>query len=204
MIEQGSIEWHQMRLSKVSASRIGDVMARTKTGTSEKRNRYLMEIVSERLTGQAIDVPVTAAMQRGIDLEPEARLIVSKTLKDCTITEASVYNHPTIKMACASPDGLIGKYGLLEVKCQGQLNHTKFLATGKIPKEHELQMLFQLACQPERMFSLYVVYNPSFPVKHQLGVQKIHRDNKRIKEVEDEVIRFLDDVEATLTKIKGE
>ena len=204
MIIQGSIEWHQARLAKVSASRIGDVMAVTKSGASERRKRYMMELVSERLTGQAISVPVNAAMQRGIDLEPEARMIVSKTMKDFEITEASVYDHPTIKMACASPDGLIGKYGLLEVKCQGQLNHTKFLATQKIPKDHELQMLWQQSCQPERMFSLYVVYNPDFPMKLQLGVQKLHRDNKRIKELEDEVVKFLDEVEATITKIKGE
>ena len=204
MIIQGSIEWHQARLAKVTASRIGDVMAKTKTGASERRKRYMMELVSERLTGQSIDVPVTAAMQRGIDLEPEARMIVTKTMKDFKVTEASIYEHPTIKNASSSPDGLIGKFGLLEVKCQGQLNHTKFLATQKIPKDHELQMLWQQACQPERMFSLYVVYNPSFPVKLQLGVQKIHRDNKRIKELEDEVIMFLDEVEATITKIKGE
>jgi hypothetical protein len=191
-------------LAKVSASRIGDVMAVTKSGASERRKRYMMELVSERLTGQAISVPINAAMQRGIDLEPEARLIVSKTMKDFEITEASVYDHPTIKMACASPDGLIGKYGLLEVKCQGQLNHTKFLATQKIPKDHELQMLWQQACQPERLFSLYVVYNPEFPVKLQLGVQKLHRDNKKIKELENEVVEFLDEVEATITKIKGE
>ena len=205
MIIQGSIEWHQARLAKVSASRIGDVMAKTKTGASERRKRYMMELVSERLTGQSIEVPVTAAMQRGIDLEPEARWILSKSMKDHKITEASVYDHPTIKNACASPDGLIGKYGLLEIKCMGQLNHTKFLATQKIPKDHELQMLWQQACQPERLFTIYMCYNPSFAMKQQVAVEKLHRDDKKIKELEDEVVKFLDEVEATIQKItKGE
>ena len=205
MIKQGTIEWFNQRVGSVTASQIANVVAKTKTGTSEKRKRYLYEIVAERLTGKSVDVPVTAAMQRGIDLEPDARLIVAKTLKDFEIDEAEYYKHPTIKYAGASPDGLIGKFGLLEIKAMGQIHHARQLAEPNkiLNKDHELQMLWQQACMPERMFSLYVCYNPDFPVKQQLYVQKIHRDNKRIRELEVAVEDFLDEVEVILTKIKG-
>ena len=205
MIKQGTIEWFNQRVGSVTASQIANVVAKTKTGTSEKRKRYLYEIVAERLTGKSVDVPVTAAMQRGIDLEPDARLIVAKTLKDFEIHEAEYYKHPTIKYAGASPDGLIGKFGLLEIKAMGQIHHSRQLAEPNkiLNKDHELQMLWQQACLPERMFSLYVCYNPDFPVKQQLYVQKIHRDNKRIRELEVAVEDFLDEVEVILTKIKG-
>jgi hypothetical protein len=206
MIKQGTIEWFNQRIGSVTASQVANVVARTKTGTSEKRKRYLYEIVAERLTGKSVDVPVTAAMQRGIDLEPMARDIFAKTMKDFEVTEAEFYKHPTIKYAGASPDGLIGKFGLLEIKCLGQVAHSRQLAEPNkiLNKDHELQMLWQQACQPERMFSIYLCYNPDFPVKQQLFVQKIHRDNKKIQELEVAVQDFLEEVEETLTKIKGE
>lgn len=204
MINQGSIEWMNARLGNCNASKVANIMAKTKTGVSEKRKRYLTEIVAERLTGQPTDVFVTSAMQRGIDLEPQARKIVAKTMNDFEVIEAGYYKHPTIERAGASPDGLIGKFGLLEIKCMGTYNHTKFLIDGKIPPEHKWQMQMQMACLPERMFCIYVAYNPDFPVKHQLGVQKVHRDNQKIKELETEIISFLSEVEVILTKIKGE
>ena len=206
MIKQGTIEFFQARIGSVTASQVANVVAKTKTGTSEKRKRYLYEIVAERLTGQSVDVPVTNAMQRGIDLEPQARDIFAKTMKDFKVDEASYYKHPTIKYAGASPDGLVGKFGLLEIKAMGQIAHSRQLAEPNkiLNKDHELQMLWQLACMPERMFSIYLCYNPDFPVKQQMFVQKIHRDNKKIRELEVAVEDFLEEVEVILTKIKGE
>ena len=206
MIKQGTIEWFNQRVGSVTASQVANVVAKTKTGTSEKRKRYLYEIVAERLTGQSVDVPVTNAMQRGIDLEPQARDIFAKTMKDFKVDEASYYKHPTIKYAGASPDGLVGKFGLLEIKAMGQIAHSRQLAEPNkiLNKDHELQMLWQLACMPDRLFSIYLCFNPDFPVKQQMFVQKIHRDNKRIRELEVAVEDFLEEVEVILTKIKGE
>ena len=206
MIKQGSLEWFNQRVGSVTASQVANVVAKTKTGTSEKRKRYLYEIVAERLTGQSVDVPVTNAMQRGIDLEPQARDIFAKTMKDFKVDEASYYKHPTIKYAGASPDGLVGKFGLLEIKAMGQIAHSRQLAEPNkiLNKDHELQMLWQLACMPDRLFSIYLCFNPDFPVKQQMFVQKIHRDNKKIRELEVAVEDFLEEVEVILTKIKGE
>jgi len=206
MIKQGTIEWFNQRVGSVTASQVANVVAKTKTGTSEKRKRYLYEIVAERLTGQSVDVPVTNAMQRGIDLEPQARDIFAKTMKDFKVDEASYYKHPTIKYAGASPDGLVGKFGLLEIKAMGQIAHSRQLAEPNkiLNKDHELQMLWQLACMPDRLFSIYLCFNPDFPVKQQMFVQKIHRDNKKIRELEVAVEDFLEEVEVILTKIKGE
>ena len=206
MIKQGTIEWTNQRIGSVTASQVANVVARTKTGASEKRKRYLYEIVAERLTGKSVDTPVTASMQRGIDLEPQAREIFAKSMKDFKVEEASYYKHPTIKYAGASPDGLVGKFGLLEIKSMGQIHHARQIAQPNkiLNKDHELQMLWQLACMPERMFSIYLCYNPDFPMRQQMFVQKIHRDNKKIRELEVAVEDFLEEVELTLTKIKGE
>ena len=73
MIEQGSEEWHQQRLGKITASRVSDVMAKTKTGYGASRKNYMMELLCQRLTGSREEGFTSAAMQRGTELEPLAR-----------------------------------------------------------------------------------------------------------------------------------
>ncbi|MEK9933035.1 MAG: YqaJ viral recombinase family protein [Methylophilaceae bacterium] len=204
MIIQGTQEWYAARLGKVTASSVSDVVARTKAGTSEKRKRYLYELAAERLTGKPTDTPMTNAMLRGLELEPQARNRVNKNLKDFTITEAGFYEHPTIKHSGASPDGLINSHGLLEIKCMGQINHMKFLAEQKIPKEHLEQIFWQQACMPERTFTIYVAFNPDFPAKQQFAMQKVHRDNPKIAELENQVKQFLTELDELIFNITKE
>jgi hypothetical protein len=72
-MEQRTEEWIQARLGKVTASRVADVMARTKSGYSASRKNYMAELVCERLTRTPSEHFESAAMKWGTDTEPLAR-----------------------------------------------------------------------------------------------------------------------------------
>jgi len=111
MMDQGSESWFQVRIGKVTASRVADVIAKTKTGYSASRDNYMAQLVCERLTGQKGESFTNAAMQHGTETEPLARAAY-EALKDVLVDEVGFVPHPTIEMAGASPDGLVGEDGL--------------------------------------------------------------------------------------------
>ncbi len=206
MIAQGTDEWFQQRLGKVTASRISDVIAKTKTGVSTSRQNYLIQLVSERLTGKKADSYTNQAMQDGVEREPMARkLYQSKT--NSIVTEVGFFDHPTIAMSGASPDGAVnaeeeGKYaGLIEVKSPIESTHTNTLISKSVPSKYIPQMQWQLACTGAKWVD-FVSYNPNFPEELQLFVARVDRDDAYIAELESEVIKFLDEVEQTIIKLK--
>ena len=206
MIEQRTDEWFQQRLGKVTASRISDVIAKTKTGVSTSRQNYLVQLVSERLTGKKGDSFVNQAMLDGIERESAARELYMRT-RGVSVTEVGFFDHPTIAMSGASPDGAVnaeeeGKYiGLIEIKCPIETTHTNTLMSKSVPSKYIPQMQWQLACTNARWVD-FVSYNPNFPEKLQLFVARVDRDDTYIGELEAEVIKFLDEVEQTIIKLK--
>ena len=72
-IEQRTDAWFTARLGKVTASKISDVMAKTKSGYSASRQNYMAQLICERLTQSPTETYSNAAMQRGTELEPVAR-----------------------------------------------------------------------------------------------------------------------------------
>ena len=206
MIAQGTDEWFQQRLGKVTASRISDVIAKTKTGVSTSRQNYLIQLVSERLTGKKADSYTNQAMQDGVEREPMARqLYQSKT--NSIVTEVGFFDHPIIKNSGASPDGAVnaekeGKYlGLIEIKCPIETTHTNTLMSKSVPSKYIPQMQWQLACTGAKWVD-FVSYNPNFPEELQLFVARVDRDDAYIAELEAEVITFLEQVEQTIIKLK--
>jgi putative phage-type endonuclease len=206
MIEQRTEEWFQQRLGKVTASRISDVIAKTKTGVSTSRQNYLVQLVSERLTGKKGDSFVNQAMLDGIERESAARELYERT-RGVSVTEVGFFDHPTIAMSGASPDGAVnaeedGKYaGLIEIKCPIETTHTNTLMSKSVPSKYIPQMQWQLACTGAKWVD-FVSYNPNFPVELQLFVARVDRDDAYIAELEAEVIKFLDEVEQTIIKLK--
>jgi putative phage-type endonuclease len=207
MIEQRTEEWFQQRLGKVTASRISDVIAKTKTGVSTSRQNYLVQLVSERLTGKKGDSFVNQAMLDGIERESAARELYMRT-RGVSVTEVGFFDHPTIAMSGASPDGAVnaeekGKYiGLIEIKCPIETTHTNTLMSKSVPSKYIPQMQWQLACTNARWVD-FVSYNPNFPEELQLFVARVDRDDSYIiGELEAEVIKFLDEVEQTIIKLK--
>jgi putative phage-type endonuclease len=208
MIEQRTDEWFQQRLGKVTASRISDVIAKTKTGVSTSRQNYLVQLVSERITGKKGDSFVNQAMLDGIEREELARELYMRT-RGVSVTEVGFFDHPIIKNSGASPDGAVnaeedGKYaGLIEIKCPIETTHTNTLMSKSVPSKYIPQIQWQMASvSPNVKWCDFISYNPNFPDTMQLFVARVERDNDYIAELEAEVIKFLDEVDQTILKLK--
>lgn len=200
--EQGSADWFAARLGKVTASRVSDVIAKTKSGWSASRANYMAQLVAERLTGQPQESYSNAAMQWGIEQEPLARAAY-EFRTDATVTPAWFIEHPKIAMSGASPDGLIGDVGLVEIKCPTTATHIETLIGKSTPDKYLAQMQWQMACTGAKWCD-FVSFDPRLPEAMRLFVSRVHRDDERIKELEKEVLAFLAELDAkvkTLTDL---
>lgn len=198
-IAQGSEDWFKARLGKVTASRVSDVIAKTKTGWGASRKNYLAELVAERLTGVPAESYTNAAMKWGIDTEPQARAAY-EFFRDSSVTEVGFVQHPKIAMSGASPDGLIGNEGLLELKCPNTATHIDTLLAKAIPDKYLVQMQWQMACAA-RTWCDFASFDPRMPEDLRLFVARVHRDEKRIAELEDVVRAFLAELDGTIAAL---
>jgi hypothetical protein len=134
-MEQRSDEWLAHRVGRVTASKIVDIMATTKSGPSASRGNYAAEIIAERLTGESAESGFTnAAMQWGIDQEPHA-IAAYSFMHDTDVEAVGFIDHPTIDLSGCSPDGLIGTQGMCEIKCPNTKTHLDTLMGGVDPEE---------------------------------------------------------------------
>lgn len=195
-IIQGSQEWFAARLGRVTASRVADLTAKTKSGYSTSRANYAAQLVAERLTGVVQESYSNAAMQWGSDQEPDAR-VAYEFLCGQTVTEVGFVAHPTIPMSGASPDGLVGKEGLVEIKCPNTATHIETLLGASVPGKYEAQMLWQMACTG-RKWCDFVSYDPRLPDDMQVFIQRMERDDAKIAALEEEVRTFLFEVDQTV------
>lgn len=198
-MEQRSADWFAARLGKVTASKIADVTAKTKTGWGAGRANYRAQLVAERLTGQQQDSFTNSAMQWGIDTEDQARTAYAFLHGQSVVEEAFVI-HPRIAMAGASPDGLVGDVGLVEIKCPASATHIETLKGQAIPAKYIGQMDWQMACTG-RHWCDFVSFDPRMPEDMQLFVQRHHRDDARIGELETLVTEFLAEVDADVAAL---
>jgi putative phage-type endonuclease len=196
---QHSPEWIAARIGKVTASRIADVVARTKSGYSTSRANYAAELACERLTGLPADSYQSPAMRWGVEKEPEARELY-EFIFDRPVSLAPFTDHASIEMAGASPDGLVGEAGLVEIKCPLSATHIETLIGRAPPGRYLTQMQWQLAVTG-RAWCDFVSYDPRLPSDLQLFVQRVERDPARIAELEREVQVFLGEVEALVSHL---
>lgn len=202
-MQQRSEEWFMARLGKVTASRVADVVAKTKTGYGASRANYHAELLVERLTGQPTQGYVNAAMQHGIDTEPEARAAYEFATGNC-VQEIGFVDHHTIKMTGASPDGLIDANGMLEIKCPQPAAHIAILKSKSIPAKYYLQMQWQMACAG-RDWCDFVSYLPALEsAGMELFVKTVSRDSEVIEDLEQEIQKFLADLNADEAKLRAE
>ena len=199
MIEQGTDEWFAVRIGKVTASRVADVLAKTKTGYSTSRENYMAQLVCERLTGQKGESFTNAAMQHGTDTEPLARAAY-EALHDVLVDEVGFIPHPTIIMAGASPDGLVSDDGLLEIKCPNTATHIETLLSQTVPGKYNTQMQFQMACT-DRSWCDFVSFDNRLPAELQLFVKRVPRDNMYIRLMEEEIIKFLNELDIKIAQL---
>jgi putative phage-type endonuclease len=200
-LAQGTDEWLRARLGKVTASRVADVIAKTKTGYSASRANYAAQLIAERLTGVPQESYTNAAMAWGTEKEPEARsLYAFQTGVD--VEEVGFIPHPSIAMSGASPDGLVGDAGLIEIKCPNTATHIETLTGQIVPAKYITQMLWQMACTG-RQWCDFVSYDPRMPPSMQLFVKRVERDDEKIAELEEEVRRFLAEIDEKITTLCG-
>lgn len=200
-IIQGSPEWYAIRCGKVTASRLGDVMARIKTGWGAMRANYHAELVAERLTGECARGYVSPEMQWGSDHEAEARAAY-EFIADATVEQIGFAVHPSIPDSGASPDGLAGADGLVEIKCPNTATHIDTLLAGVVPNKHLVQIQWQLACTG-RQWCDFVSFDPRLPMDLQTFIRRVHRDSAKIAELETEVAVFLGEVASTVARLQN-
>ena len=201
MSEQGSEEWFKERLGKVTASRISDVIAKTKSGWGASRANYMAELIAERLTETPAEKYTNAAMQRGLDKEPEACAAYAFHC-DAELEEVGFVPHPIIAMSGASPDRLVGKFGMAEIKCPNTATHIETLLGASVPDKYVVQMQWQMACKPERKWNDWVSYDPRMPENMRLFVKRVPRDDARIAELEGLVKDFLAELDQKIVALK--
>lgn len=189
-IVQGTPEWHALRCGKVTASRISDVIAKTKTGWAASRANYAAELIAERLTGKPAEGFTNAAMQWGTDQEPNARLAY-EFMQDVSVEQVAFVIHPKIADSGASPDGLVGIDGLVEIKCPNTATHIDTIIKQEVPAKYITQIMWQMACT-DRKWCDFVSFDPRLPESMQLFVKRIDRDGDLINELETQVQVFLD------------
>jgi putative phage-type endonuclease len=193
-MDQRTDSWFSARLGKVTASRISDVMAKTKSGPSASRKNYQMQLLCERLTGRKEEGFTSAAMQRGTDMEPIARSAYEVD-KGVMVQECGFVPCPLIEMAGASPDGLVGSDGLVEFKVPNTATHVDFLRTGNIDSGYQLQMMFQMMCAG-RKWCDFVSFDDRLPEPLQYKCVRLMFDEEVAASIHKEVTSFLAELNA--------
>jgi putative phage-type endonuclease len=190
-VQQGSEEWKTLRLGKITASRVSQVMGKS-------RQNFLAIIAAERISKQAESF-TNAAMQWGIDTEPFAREAY-EARNGVKVVQVGFCLHPTIKDAGASPDGLVGDDGLIEIKCPNTSTHVGTLIDQKAPTKYIPQIQFQLACTG-RQWCDFVSFDPR--IEQSFFQIRVDRDNEYIEKMEKEVSEFLEEVDRLVNQIQG-
>ena len=199
-MEQRTEEWFAARCGKVTASRVADIIAKTKTGYSTSRDNYLAQLVCERMTGKPAESYSNAAMQWGTDTEPFARAAYEARM-DLLVTEVGFIDHPWITMSGASPDGLANE-GMVEIKCPNTATHIDTLLSQTVPAKYITQMMWQMACA-DRPWCDFVSFDPRLPERHQLFIKRINYDPEMVNMLENSVIQFLGDVDLKIQQLES-
>jgi putative phage-type endonuclease len=200
-MQQREDDWYVARLGKVTASKISDLITKTKSGPSASRKNYMMQLLCERLTSKREEGFTSAAMQRGTDLEAIARSAYEVD-QGVMVQEVGFIPCPGIPMAGASPDGLVGDDGLVEIKCPNTAQHVDFIRTGKIDSGYEWQMTMQMVCTG-RKWCDFVSFDDRLPEPLQYRCKRFHFDAARAAEMLAEIKSFIAELDALEAEMRG-
>lgn len=200
-MDQGTSEWFAARCGNVTASRITDVMTKTKSGYGAGRKNYMAALVVERLTGEVADSFTNDAMRWGTETEPMAREAY-EAAREVFVIEDGFMPHPTIERTGASPDGLVGDDGMIEIKAPNTATHLDTLLSQTIPRKYILQMHWQMDCY-DRQWVDFVSFDPRLPDGLQMFIKRVDRDEALLEEIRVEVQLFLAELDAKIEKLKA-
>ena len=189
-IPQGTPEWFQARLGCLTASRANDACAAETTAAYQN---YLWQLVAERETKTVEESYVSADMERGSELEPLARAAY-EVHTGTFVTQTGFWPHPEIKWFGASPDGLVGDDGLIEIKCPRTSTHLRYRSEGKVPTKYKRQMMCQLLCTGRKWVD-FVSFDNRVRESKQLFIVRFEPKGKDIMEMLESIQKFLQNVE---------
>ena len=198
---QGTEQWHIDRLGKVTASRVADVMARTKSGPAASRKNYMAELVAERLTGTWQEGFISGPILWGKENEPLARAEY-EIMEGIEVYQVDFIDSPDIPMFGGSPDGLVGKDGGIETKCPNTATHIETLLSGKVDRKYQIQVQSLMAVTGRAWWD-FVSFDPRLPAELSYWQTRIMRDNAFIAEIENEVRGFLAELDDLEKKLRG-
>jgi putative phage-type endonuclease len=193
-VQQGTPEWHQLRLGKVTASRVADILAKTKSGVSASRGNYLIELALQRVTKTIEPSYTNDAMAWGTATEPQAR-VAYEVATGNFVDQVAFVDHPTIANFGCSPDGLVGSDALIEIKCPSSATHWSYIKANEPPNKYVIQMQAQMAVTGAKWCD-FVSFDPRMPERSQLLIVRVMRDPEFILYMEAEINNFLSEVEA--------
>jgi putative phage-type endonuclease len=198
-IVQYTPEWWAARLGNVTASRVADVIAKTKSGYSASRDNYMAQLICERMTNTVAESYSNAAMQWGTETEPLARAAY-ESYADVLVDEVGYIPHPIIERAGASPDGLVGLDGQIEIKCPNTATHIDTLISDQVPAKYFTQMQWQMACT-RRAWCDFVSFDPRLPNGLQLFVKRVEYDAEFAEMLAVEIVKFLAELDIKISKL---
>jgi len=201
MIEQGTPEWHELRRGKVTASRVADILAKTKTGPSASRQNYLIELALQRITKTIEESYTNAAMEWGTATEPQAR-VAYEVKTGNFVDQVAFIDHSTIEWFGCSPDGLVGE-NLIEIKCPSSSQHWEYFKSKEPPKKYFIQMQAQLSVTGAKSCD-FVSFDPRMPERSQLLIVNVPKDHEFILYMESDIKQFLSEVDAEVKLMENQ
>ena len=200
-VPQRSPSWFAARLGRLTASRASDMLATIRSGEAASRKNLRVQLVCERLTGQPQEEPfVNAAMQRGIDCEPQA-FAAYEAVTGNVARQVGFIQHDALLVGC-SPDGLVGDDGVLELKCPNSATHLEYLKSGTVPDKYLPQLLHTLWVTG-RAYCDFVSFDDRFPSSLQVFHIRMDRDEAAIATYEKAARAFLSEVDAEVLSLLG-
>lgn len=203
---QRTPEWIHQRAGFLTASRADAVLQRSvRTGEPLKAYYDLIDqLVAERITGDSIGIGTTPAMQWGIDHEDDARTAYEVATGEC-VDLVGFIQHPSIDWLGASPDGLVGDDGLIEIKCPNTVTHLKRIRAGIVPEEYKPQMLIQLLCTGRKWVD-FVDFDPRLKGEYErlrYWTIRYQPTDEELDRAEALAVKFLEDVKFQMKELLG-
>lgn len=200
-MDQRTDEWFAERAGKFTGSRFADLMATTRSGPSTSRANLLATLACERISGTCAETYTNAAMQRGVELESEARSAYETCVGEI-VNEVAFVRHPSLTFVGVSPDGLVGADGLVEIKCPAAMaKHLAAINAGSHAVEYRWQVQGQLWVTG-RQWCDVVSYDPRWPEELRLAIVRVMRDEDAIAQLEAACFTANTEVDAIVDRLQ--
>lgn len=186
-LEQGTEEWLAARCGMVTASVVGQLITPStlKPASNDRARSLALTLLAERITGRVEPVFVSADMERGTFEEPIARAayeeFTGRTVKQIGFMVRDDWGY----RIGYSPDGLVGKHGLIEIKSRRARKQVHTILENSVPTENMAQIQCGLLVSGRRWCD-YVSFSSGMP----LYVTRVRPDYMWFDAILDAVERF--------------